>query len=212
MVSDDAQTIFAYTLVGGLFVIAAYQFFCNSENFAPIPYNPHKRVTTAEYNGELELSHLDKNNFKNLNKRNVESRNGLYPIDYTKKKNTGDEGGLSAIDSRPPFDNEIDLEGYEYSMDDEDAHKKFLAERRKKNKKFAEPSSLLPDDKTEFSEALAKSNFLSAGHHIGFMTRPVNKAKNLDLRSAPPVPRSDDDAPWFNESPYEAEMPRRRLE
>lgn len=88
----------------------------------------------------------------------------------------------------------------------------FLENRKKLNQAFADGSSLLPDDASPYAPDLTKSNFLTAGYHIGIDSRPQTKIKNLDIRSLPPIPRSTTDNPWFNETSYDADLPKKRLE
>lgn len=88
----------------------------------------------------------------------------------------------------------------------------FLEKRKKINQSFGDGSLLLPDEVNPNVPDLTKGNFLTAGYHVGIDTRPQTKVKNLDIRSLPTIPRSSTDNPWFNETSFDADFPRKRLE
>jgi len=88
----------------------------------------------------------------------------------------------------------------------------FLENRKKLNQSFADGSMLMPEDASPNAPDLTKANFLTAGYHIGLDSRPQTKVKNLDIRSLPAIPRSSTDNPWFNETSYDADLPKKRLE
>ena len=92
-----------------------------------------------------------------------------------------------------------------------DEETKYLESRKLANQSFADGTALLPTDASIYAPDLTKTNFLTAGQHIGIDTRPQTKVKNLDIRSVPVVPRSSTDNPWFNESPFDADLPKKRL-
>lgn len=104
----------------------------------------------------------------------------------------------------PPFaDNEKDLEKEEAA---------FLEKRKQLNASFSDGSTLLPDEASPFAPDLTQANFLSAGYFIGIDSRPATKVKNLDIRSLPPVPRSSTDNPWFNQTSFDDDLPKKRLD
>jgi hypothetical protein len=93
-----------------------------------------------------------------------------------------------------------------------DEETKYLESRKLANEAFADGTALLPDEKSPFASDLTKTNFLTAGQQIGIDTRPQTKVKQLDIRSVPQVPRSSTDNPWFNVSPFDADLPKKRLD
>lgn len=92
-----------------------------------------------------------------------------------------------------------------------DEETKYLESRKLSNEAFADGTALLPDEKSSYAPDLTKTNFLTAGQQIGIDTRPQTKVKQLDIRSVPSVPRSSTDNPWFNMSPFDADLPKKRF-